>query len=79
MPRLRAVPWAVLLQTAVMLRAEWSRLSEEDRARLLEIVRHGRATRSLSRRDRDDLRRIVREVDMASVSRTLLTARGRRR
>ena len=55
--RLRAIPWFVLLQALSAVREEWSRLPQRDRARLAEIVRDARSTRSLSPRDREDLRR----------------------
>ncbi len=75
MARLRALPWFVLLQAMMALRDQWSRLPQHDRARLAEIVRHARSTRSLSPRDRDDLRRIAGSVDKAALGRAVVAAR----
>jgi hypothetical protein len=79
MPRLRAIPWFVLLQALMAVRDEWSRLPQHDRARLTEIVRHARTTRSLSPRDRDDLRRIAGSIDKAALGRAVVAARSRGR
>lgn len=75
--RLRAIPWFVLLQALTSLREQWTRLPQRDRARLAEIVRDARTTRSLSPRDREDLRRIASTVDKAALGRAVVAARAK--
>jgi hypothetical protein len=77
MARLRAIPWFVLMQALVALRDQWSRLPQHDRARLTEIIRDARATRSLSPRDREDLARIARSIDKTALGRAVVDARER--
>lgn len=76
MPRLKALPILALVQAMGALRDEWSRLPPKDRTRLAEILRTGRATRTLSARDRDDLRRIAGLIDKANLARTAMSLRG---
>ena len=75
MPRLRAVPWLVLLDVATLLRDRWGRLNPADRRRLAEIVRQGRR---VSERDKADLRRIVRKLELIDAGRQLAPIVGRR-
>jgi hypothetical protein len=76
MPRLRALPWLVVLDIALILRDRWERLGPADRRRLGEIVRKGR---SVSERDKADLRRIVRKLELVDAGRQLAPIVGRRR
>ena len=77
MARLRAIPWFVLLQALMALREEWSRLPQADRAKLASIVAEARSTRSLSPRDRQELRRIAASIDKGALARAVVAARGR--
>jgi hypothetical protein len=81
--RLRALPWAAILQAVIVVRARWVALSSKDRARFLQLLRQsqGRAG-NLSSRDRDELRKIVRKLDLKGAAGELapaLRGKGRRK
>ncbi len=83
--RLRAVPWAALLQVAVVIRARWQRLSAKDRQRFTELLREsqGRAG-NLNSRQREELRKIAARLDLRGAARELAPilrgkGRGKRR
>jgi hypothetical protein len=70
--RLRALPWAALLQVAIVLRARWQTLSSKDRARLTELLRESQGRLgNLSSRQRDELRKLVRKLDLKGTFREL--------
>jgi hypothetical protein len=80
MPRLpgrKAVPWMMLLESAMVLRTHWGRLDERDRRELSRIVKksHGNP-RSLTKNDRAELTRIVRHLDLITAGRKLLPFHG---
>jgi hypothetical protein len=81
--RLRALPWAALLQLAVALSDRWRSLSQKDRARLTELLRSSRGRiGTLDGREREELRKLVRKLDLKGVGRDLVPlvrGRGRRR
>jgi hypothetical protein len=66
----------VALDVAMVLRDVWGRLESHDRRRLREIVSRGRA---MSERDKADLRRIVRKLELIDAGRQLVPIVGRRR
>jgi hypothetical protein len=66
----------VALDVAVVLRDVWGRLESHDRRRLGEIVRRGR---SMSERDKAELKRIVRKLELIDAGRQLVPIVGRRR
>ena len=80
--RMKSLPWLLLLQAAVVLGKRWSAVSAKDRARLARLVRQskGRAG-NLSARERAELRRLSRKLDIQGASRELLPLirRGRKR
>jgi hypothetical protein len=78
--RLKALPWAALLQGAVVVGKRWRALSEKDRSRLRTLVRDsGGRLGSLSEKDRKELRRLAGKLELKSAARELvLIARGRR-
>jgi len=78
---IRAVPWAVLARAGMVVGERWAALSAKDRARLARLVRGSRGRLgNLSPRDRDDLRKLVRKLDLKGAGRELLPLlRGRRR
>jgi hypothetical protein len=78
---LKALPWATLLQGGIVVRERWHTLSERDRARLTELVRESRGRLSgLSAKERDELRKLLRRLDLKGMGRDLLPlARGRGR
>jgi hypothetical protein len=79
--RVKALPWAVLLQAGVVLGKRWRRLSEKDRARLTGLMRNSRGRLgNLSAKERSELRRLVGKLDVKGAGRELLPVlRGGRR
>jgi hypothetical protein len=79
---LKAVPWTLLLQVGLVLDRRWRRLSEKERARLLRLLRESRGRLDrLSAKQREDLRKLVRKLDLMGAGRELrpLIRSGRRR
>lgn len=82
--RLKALPWAALLQAGIAVGRRWRALSERDRARLTNLVRESRGRFSnLSSKERRELRKLAGKLDvkgMGSELRALLYGkrRGRR-
>jgi hypothetical protein len=83
LPRVKALPWAVLLQVGVAVGERWRSLSEKDRARLTGLARDSRGRLgNLSAKERNELRGLVRKLDIRGVGselRPLLRGRGRRK
>ena len=70
--RLRALPWAGLLQAAMVLRDRWRTLSAKDRARFTELLRESQGrVGNLSSRQRDELRKLVRKLDLRGAAKDL--------
>jgi hypothetical protein len=70
--RLKALPWAALLQVAMLLRTRWRSLSAKDRARMTELLRESQGrVGNLSSRQRDELRKLVRKLDLKGAAREL--------
>jgi hypothetical protein len=79
--RLEGVPWAVLLQAAVVVGQRWRALSAKDRARLAELARQtqGRPDR-LGPKERKELGRLAGKLDVKRMFAELFAltrARGR--
>jgi hypothetical protein len=71
--RLKALPWAALLQAVVAVGERWRRLSEKDRARLTRLVRESRGRLGhLSSSERDELRKIARKLDLKGLGNDML-------
>lgn len=70
-------PWMLLLQAAMVLRAHWGLLDDVDRRELSKIVRksHGNPM-NLTKRERSELLRIVRRLDLLTAGRKLMPLRG---
>jgi len=80
LPRVKAVPWAVLLQAGAAAHRRWRELEESDRRRLSELVRKSRGRPgNLSARERADIRRLVGKLDVAGIGREVLPFSRRRR
>jgi hypothetical protein len=81
--RLRALPWAALLRAVVAIGRRWRELSDKDRARVTRIVRDSRGRLgNLSSKERAELRKLVRKMDLKGLGRDLLMplrGRGRRK
>jgi hypothetical protein len=79
--RLKALPWAALLQASYAIGKRWRTLSEKERARLAGLVRSsGGRPANLGAKERKELRRLVGKLDLKGLARELVPlARGRRR
>ena len=81
--RLRALPWAALLQVGVAFGDRWRSLSPKDRTRLSELLRSSRGrVGNLSGKERGELRKLVGKLDLKGMGRELvplLRGRGRKR
>jgi hypothetical protein len=72
--RVKALPWAVLLQVGTVLGKRWRSLSAKDRARLTRLTRESRGRmNNLSAKERRELRKLVGKLDFKRMSRELLT------
>jgi hypothetical protein len=66
----------VALDVAMVLRDLWGRLEPHERRRLGEIVRRGR---SMTDRDKTELRRLVRKLELMDAGRQLVPMVRKRR
>jgi hypothetical protein len=65
--RVKAVPWLLLLQAGVIVGERWSALSQEDRARLVLLLRESRGRPgNLSAKERAELRSLVNKLELKS-------------
>jgi hypothetical protein len=68
-----AVPWALLLRGGVIVSRRWSALSSKERERLAQLLRQSRGrVNNLSTRQRLELRKLARKLDLKSMSRELM-------
>jgi len=79
--RLKALPWAGLLQGGVVVGKRWRSLPEKERARLSTLVRESRGRLgNLSEKERKELRRLAGKLDLKGMVRDLVPiARGGRK
>jgi hypothetical protein len=77
--RVKALPWAAMLQSVMVIGRHWRALSEKDRARMTRLVRDSQGRLSnLSTKEREELRRLVGKLDLKGMGRDLVfLARGR--
>jgi hypothetical protein len=66
----------VALDVAMVLRDLWGKLEPQERRRLGEIVRRGR---SMSERDKAELKRLVRKLELIDAGRRLVPMVRKRR
>jgi hypothetical protein len=66
----------IALDVAMVARERWGRLAPNERRRIAEIVRKGRA---IDERDKTDLKRIVAKLELLDAGRQLLPIVGGRR
>jgi hypothetical protein len=70
--RVKALPWAALLQAVFVVRRHWRSLSEKDRARLAGLVRDsGGRWGNLSAKERAELRKLAGKLDLKGIRREL--------
>jgi hypothetical protein len=80
--RLKALPWALLARAGMVVGERWTALSAKDRARLARLMRESRGRLgNLSERERNELRKLVRKLDLKGAGREMvpLLRGGRRR
>jgi len=81
--RLKALPWAVLARAGLVVGQRWTALSAKERARLASLARGSRGRLgNLSLKERNELRKLVRKLDLKGAGRELLPllrGGGRRR
>jgi hypothetical protein len=71
--RLKAVPWAALLQALIAAGERWRRLPEKDRVRLTRLLRESRGRLGhLSSKEREELGKLVRKLDLKGFGRDVL-------
>jgi hypothetical protein len=80
LPILRRVPIVLLAQAAVAARRHWNLLDPRERRELARLVRasKGRPDR-LTKKEREELRRLVVKLDLLTLGRTLAGFGGRNR
>jgi hypothetical protein len=83
--RARALPWAAVLQGAVLLGRRWRSLSAKERERLRSLLgASGGRVSNLTARERKELRKLAGKLDLRGLGRDLLPlvrggrGRGRR-
>jgi hypothetical protein len=78
-----AVNWSLLARAGLVVARRWTALSSKERARLARLLRNWRGhTSNLSTRERIELRKLVRKLDLKGASRELMPlmrGRGKRR
>lgn len=77
-----AVPWAALLQAALVVSRRLNELSKKDREKLTRLLResHGRPN-ALTEKEREELRTLIGKIDlrkMGSDMLPLVTGKGRK-
>jgi hypothetical protein len=79
--RSRVLPWALLYELASLASSEWRGLSTSEREKLTRLLVKSRGwPANLSRRERAEVRRIVRKVDLHRLAREIVpkvVGRGR--
>jgi hypothetical protein len=85
--RLKAIPWAILLEAGLVVRGRWRSLPQRERAQLIGLARRSRGRPgNLSPKERAELRRLITRLDarglageIAALRRaTRKTGKGRR-
>jgi ParB-like chromosome segregation protein Spo0J len=85
MPRLRPIPWLMALQAALTANEHWTeQLSASERTRLRRLlVKSKGLPRNLTDKDRAELKRLIRKLDLPAAGRKIVPfamgARKRRR
>jgi hypothetical protein len=75
-----AVPWMALTRAAMIVRRHWSSLSARERQHLTTLIGQSRGRASnLSEKQRAELRKLGRKLDLPSMGRELLALRGSRK
>lgn len=76
----KELPWAALLQGAVVVGRRWKALSVKDRERLKALLAEsGGHISSLSSKQRKELKKLTGKLDLSGMGRELMALRGRGR
>jgi hypothetical protein len=76
----KALPWAAVLQGAIVVGRRWKGLSAKDRERLKQLLAEsGGRVSSLSAKQRKELRKLAGKLDLKGMGRELIALRGRGR
>jgi hypothetical protein len=76
----QALSWVAVAQAGLVINRHWRALSAKDRARLARLARKSRGRpRSLSLKERLELRRLVGKLDLEGLGRELVALTRRRR
>jgi hypothetical protein len=68
--RIKAIPWALLAEAAMLAHGRWTRLTPGERAHLLAVVRKSRGRPgNLTAADKRELRRLAAKLDFAGAAR----------
>jgi hypothetical protein len=74
--RLRAIPWAILLEAGLVVRGRWRALPQRERAELVELARRSRGwPGNLSPKERAELRRLIVRIDARGLAGELVALR----
>ena len=73
MGRLRAIPWILLYELATVAHSQWQDLPPADRDKLTRLAVKSRGLpTNLTARERAEVKRILRRVDLQHVARQVL-------
>ena len=76
----KELPWAALLQGAVVVGRRWKALSAKDRERIKALLAEsGGRISSLSAKQRKELRKLAGKLDLSGMGKELMALRGRGR
>jgi hypothetical protein len=68
--RLKAIPWALLLEAAMIVRNRWGRLTPGERDHVVALARKSRGRpQNLTGEDRQELRRLAAKLDLSGIAR----------
>jgi hypothetical protein len=75
-----AVPWLALARAAMIVNRHWNALSPRERSSLAQLVGESRGrVGNLSSKQRAELRKLARKLDLVGMGRDLLALRGGKR
>ncbi len=81
MPKLKPVPWLMVLQAGMALNEHWTQnLSARERTRLRTLVTKSKGLPSnLSTKEKAEVKKLVAKLDVPGAGRKLLPLAGRRK
>ena len=70
---IKRLPWALALDAAVVVKSRWEGLKSSERDRVSDLIRKSKGNpRNLTKRERDELRRIAAKLDFPGLARDLV-------